>query len=127
MYWGEGVLWGSLVAQTVKNLPVMQETQVQSLDKEVPLEKGMAIHSSIPAWRTAWTEEPGGLQSTGLQSGTQLSDKHFSGTNIYRVAGTGAGEGNGTPLQYLCLENPVDGGAWRAAVHRVAQSRTRMK
>ena len=49
MYWGEGVLWGSLVAQTVKNLPVMQETQVQSLDKEVPPEKGMATHSSIPA------------------------------------------------------------------------------
>ena len=45
----------------------MQETQVQSLDKEVPLEKGMATHSSIPAWRTAWTEQPSGLQSTGLQ------------------------------------------------------------
>ena len=65
-YWGEGVLWGSLVAQMVKNLPAMQETQVQSLGKEVPLE-GMATHSSILAWRTAWTEEPGGLQSTGLQ------------------------------------------------------------
>ena len=65
IYWGEVVLWDSLVAQTVKNLPAMQETQVQSLGKEVPLE-GMATHSSTLAWRTAWTEEPGGLQCTGL-------------------------------------------------------------
>ena len=53
----------SLVAQMVKNLPVMQETQVRSLDQEKPLEKGMATHSSILAWRIPWTEEPGGLQS----------------------------------------------------------------
>ena len=46
----------------VKNLPAMQETQVQSLGQEDPLEKGMAIHSSILAWRISWTEEPGGLQ-----------------------------------------------------------------
>ena len=65
IYWGEVVLWDSLVAQTVKNLPTIQETQVQSLGKEVPLE-GMATHSSTLAWRTAWTEEPGGLQCTGL-------------------------------------------------------------
>ena len=50
-----------------KNLPVMQETQVQSLGWEDPLEKGMATHSSIPAWRTSWTEEPGRLQSMELQ------------------------------------------------------------
>ena len=55
------------VAQTVKNLPAMQETQVQSLGQEDPLEKEMAIHSSILAWRIPWTEEPGGLQSMGLQ------------------------------------------------------------
>ena len=91
IYWGEVVLWDSLVAQMVKNLPAgkaaarstafgsrgrgekkkkknlpaMLETQVQSLGKEVPLE-GMATHSSTLAWRTAWTEEPGGLQCTGL-------------------------------------------------------------
>ena len=47
----------------VKNLPAMQETQVQSLGREDPLEKGMAIHSSILAWRIPWTEEPGGIQS----------------------------------------------------------------
>jgi len=47
------------VAQTVKNLPAMQETQVQSLDRKDPLEKEMATHSSILAWRIPWTEEPG--------------------------------------------------------------------
>ena len=51
----------SLVAQMVKNLPVMQETQAQSLGWEDPLEKGMATQSSILAWRIPWTEEPGGL------------------------------------------------------------------
>ena len=51
----------SLVAQTVKNLPAMEETKVQSLDQEDPLEKEMATHSSILAWRTPWTEEPGRL------------------------------------------------------------------
>ena len=55
------------VAQTVKNLPVMQETWVLSLGWEIPLEKGMAIHSSIPAWRIPWIEKPGGLQFVGLQ------------------------------------------------------------
>ena len=57
----------SLVAQTVKNLPAMQEAWVRSLGQEDPLEEGMATHSSILAWRTPWTEEPGGLQSIGLQ------------------------------------------------------------
>ena len=54
----------------VKNLPAVQETQVQSLGREDPLEKGMATHSSILAWRIPWTEEPGGLQSMGSQSQT---------------------------------------------------------
>ena len=51
----------------VKNLPEMQDMWVQSLDREDPLEKGMATHSSILAWRIPWTEELGGLQSMGLQ------------------------------------------------------------
>ena len=51
----------------VKSLPAMQETSVQSLSWEDPLEKGMATHSSVLAWRIPWTEEPGGLQSIGLQ------------------------------------------------------------
>ena len=56
-----------LVVQTVKNLPAMQETKVQSLGWEDPLEEEMATHSSILAWRIPWTEEPGGLQSVALQ------------------------------------------------------------
>jgi len=59
--------WASLVAQTVKNLPAMWETWVQSLGWEDPLEEGMAICSNILAWRIPWTEEPGGLQSIGSQ------------------------------------------------------------
>ena len=55
------------VVQRLKRLPAMRETQVRSLGWEDPLEKEMATHSSILAWRIPWTEEPGGLQSTGLQ------------------------------------------------------------
>ena len=60
------VLRASLVAQRVKRLPAMQETYVQSLGWEDPLEKEMATHSSILAWRITWTEEPGGLKSMWL-------------------------------------------------------------
>ena len=62
----------------VKNLPVIQETQVRSLGQEDPLEKGMAIHSSTFAWRIPWTEEPGGLQSMGSQR-----VRHDWATNTY--------------------------------------------
>ena len=58
-------LGASLVAQMVKKLPAMQETWVRSLGGEDPLEKGMATHCYIPAWRIPWTEEPGGPQSMG--------------------------------------------------------------
>ena len=57
----------SLVTQMVKNLPAVQETRIRSLGQEDPLEKGMAIHSSILAWRIPRTEEPGELQSIGSQ------------------------------------------------------------
>ena len=57
----------SLAAQTVKNLSAMQEIPVQSLGQEDPLEKEMATHSSFLAWRIPWTQEPGRLQSRGLQ------------------------------------------------------------
>ena len=57
----------SPVAQTVKSLPAMQETPVQFLGQGDPLEEVIAIHSAILAWRIPWTEEPGGLQSTGPQ------------------------------------------------------------
>jgi len=59
--------WVSLVAQMVKNLPAMQETSVRFLGQEEPLEKGVATHSSILAWRIPCTEEPGGLSPLGLQ------------------------------------------------------------
>ena len=58
------------MAQMVKCLPTVQETQVRSLGWEDPLEKEMATHSSILAWKIPWTEEPGGLQSMGSQSRT---------------------------------------------------------
>ena len=57
----------SLVAQMVEDPPIMQETWFPSLGREDPLEEEMATHSSILAWRIPWTEEPGGLQSTGMQ------------------------------------------------------------
>ena len=83
----------------------------------------MAPHSSVLAWRISGREEPGGLPSTR---------SHRVGHDRSNLAEAAAatdmfGEGNGNPLQYSCLENPVDRGAWWAAVHRVAQSRTRLK
>ena len=75
-------------------------------------EKAMAPHSSPLAWRIPWMEKPGGLQSTGsLGVGHDWSDLAAADN----------------PLQYSCLENPMDGGAWWAAVSGVAQSRTRLK
>ena len=69
-----------LVAQMVKNLPTVQETWVQSLGWEGPLEKGKAIHSTIHAWRIPWTEEPGRLQSMGLHR-----VRHDGTTNTFAV------------------------------------------
>ena len=67
--------WASLAAQMVKNLPAMWETWVPSPSQKDPLEKGMATHSSLLAWRIPWTEEPGGLQSMGFaKSPTRLSN-----------------------------------------------------
>ena len=69
----------TLVAQMVKRLPTKQETWVQSLDQEDPLEKETAPHSSTLAWKIPWTEDPGRLQSMGLQRvGTRLSDFTFT-------------------------------------------------
>ena len=64
------------MAQMVKNLPATQGTWVQSLGQEDSLEKGMSTHSSIFAQRIPWTEDPGGLQSMGLQSQTQVTNTH---------------------------------------------------
>ena len=70
----------SLIAQSVKNLPAMQETWVRFLGLEDPLEKEMATHSSVIAWRIPWTEKPGGLQSWGpkeLDTTDWLSRTHM--------------------------------------------------
>ena len=79
----------------------------------------MATLSNILAWRTPWTEKPGGLQTMGSQRVRQdRVTKHILNIKI--------GEGNGTPLQYSCLENPTDRGAWKAAVHGVAEGQARL-
>ena len=104
------------MAKTVRNLPAMQETWVKSLDGEDPLEEEMATHSSVLAWRILWTEEPGGLQSTGSQRrGCEGLPCWLSGKDSAcnagdpgSIPGSGRspGEGNGYPLQYSCLEIP---------------------
>ena len=73
------------MALGVKNLPAVQATWARSLGWDDPLEKELATHSSILAWRIPWTEEPGGLQSMGLQSRTRLSDErvHFLGSTRF--------------------------------------------
>ena len=68
----------------LKRLPAMQETWVQFLGRDDPLEKEMASHSSILAWRIPWTEEPGGLQSIGSQSRTRLRDFTFTFMQKYQ-------------------------------------------
>ena len=84
-------------------------------------EKAMAPHSSALAWKIPWAEEPGGCSPWGREESgtTEQLHFHFSLSCI--------GEGNGTPLQGSCLENPRDRGAWWAAVYGVAQSQTRLK
>ena len=81
----------------------------------------MAPHSSTLAWKIPWTEEPGRWQSTGRKESdmTEWLPFHFSLSCI--------GEGNGSPLQYSCMENPRDRGAWWAAVYEVTQSWTWLK
>ena len=83
------------------------------------VEKAMATHSSTLAWKIPWAEEPGRLQSMGSRR-----VRHDWATSLSLSF---IGEGNGDPLQRSCLENPRDGGAWWAAVYRVAQSRTQLK
>ena len=96
----------ALVAQMVKNLPAMQEMLVRSLDREDPLEKGMATHSSTHAWRIAWTEEPGRLQPMGLQSQTRLSSFHFHHpwrlASLHTFRGFSLGSGPQTSSSISC-------------------------
>ena len=78
----------------------------------------MAPHSSTLAWKIPWTEEPGRLQSMSHKESDTTERLNF----LFSLSCIG--EGNGNPLQYSCLENPRDGGAWRAAVYGVTQSWT---
>ena len=107
----------------------------------------MAIHSSILAWRIPGTEDPGRLQSMGLQrvehnspsvsratdtsvafpGGTACQCRSHKRCGFDPGSGRSPGVGNGYPLQYCCLENPMDRGVWQATVHGVAKSRTRLK
>ena len=124
------------MAQTVKNLPAKEETQVPSLSREDPLEKGMAIHSSSLAWGIPWKEEPGGLYSPQdhKESDTteqltlslsqlftmQLSD--FTFTFHFQALG----KEMATHSSVLAW-NPRHGEAWWAAIYGVAQSWTQLK
>ena len=124
----------------------MWETQVRSLGWEDPREKEMATYSSTLTWKIPWMEEPCRLQSMGLQRvghdwaislslttetwasqvalvvknpSANVGDVRDMGSNP--GSGRSPGEGNGNPLQYSCLENPMDRGAWQATVYGMAQ------
>ena len=119
-----------MVAQKVKRLPAMLETQVRSQDREDPLEKAMAIHSSTLAWKIPWTEKPDrlrGYSPWGRKESDTTERLHFHFSvvknppanaedtrDMSSIPGLGRspGEGNGNPLQHSCLENPMDRGAW---------------
>ena len=101
------------------------------LGQDDPPEKEMEIHSSILAWRNPKTEEPGRLQAMGVaRVRHDLVTKPpppYIYPQAFELPSLSGGEGNGSPLQCSCLENPVDRGAWWAAVYGVTQSRTQLK
>ena len=132
----------------VECLPTIWETWVWSLSWEDSLEKEMSTHSTILAWRIPRTEEPGGLQSMGLQrvrhdwvtshTHTMVAEG-FPGGSVVKnppanagdvgsipVLGRSPGDGNDNPFQDSCLGNPMDRGAWQDTVHWVAKSSTQL-
>ena len=114
----------------------MQETWVRSLNWEDPLEKEMATHSSILAWEIPWEDPiiPWGHKRVRYDLATKQKNVKGHLTYVSNVTSGKIfirysiallfGESNGNPLQYSCLENPMDGGAWQATVHGVTRSRT---
>ena len=136
---GPYYLLGFPSGSAVKNLPANADMWVPSLGQEDPLQEAMAIHSSILTWKFPWTEEPGGLQSMGLQKldVTEVTEHipiiscfsvvviQNSSTNEKMQRDVGSipelerspGKGNGDPFQYSCLENSMNRGAWRAILH----------
>ena len=143
IYMGLGFPRGSEIKVSACNAGY--QNWVRFLGWEDPLEKEMAPYSIILAWRIPWTEEPCGLQSTGLQRVGQdcavcICNYIWASRVALRVnnppakagdirhtrstpgLGRSPGGGGGNPLQYSCLENPMDRGAWQAIFHRVALS-----
>ena len=131
--------------QRVKNLPAKQETRVWSLDQEDLQGEGMAMHSSILAWRIPWTEEPHGLWSIGSQKAghgwSNLAHLYIVGNYVQCYMATWMGEEFGgewihvyvwlSPFpvhlklsQYPCLENSMDRGAWQATIREVGKNQT---
>ena len=106
----------------IKNPLPMKEMWVRSLGREDPLEKEMAAHSRILAREISWTEESGRIESMGLQKGIDLTREELA-------AWLNGGEWTrgklyltpGNPLQYSCLENPMDRGVWQAIVRGVSR------
>ena len=91
-------MWSSLAAHTVKDLSVMRETWVRSLGQEDPLEKGMATHSSILAWRITRTEEPAGLQSMRSQRGLTVTERPTLKTPVSALEARSGSAGKHSPL-----------------------------
>ena len=112
----------SQVVLAVKN-PAVNAGDIRNLGlvpgSRKPLEEGMATHSSIFAWRIPWIEEPGRLPFMGSQ---RIGHDQATSLTLYFITG----EGNGNPLQYSRLENPMDRGAWGATVHGVGKSQTQL-
>ena len=125
-----GTLKTSLVAQTVKRLPTVQETRVQSLGQEDLLEKGMATHSSILA-SPAPHPKKGLKEILGFPGGSEVKASACNAGDPGSIPGSGRspGEGNGNPLQYSCLENENPCGQRKLVgySHGVTQSQTQLK
>ena len=128
------------MAQTVKNLPAMQETWVQSLGQEDPRKRGMEIHSSTLAWRIPWTEEHFAMfmelqrvrhnwkANTGDLDGEETAC-NVGDPGLIPGLGRSPGEENGYPLQYSCLDrgkNSMDRGNWWATLNGIAKNGTRL-
>ena len=113
---------GALVAQMVKNLPAVWETWVLTLGQEDPLEKGCL---PIPVFLSGEFHGQRSLAGCSLWGLKELNMADWLTLSLsYLCVYMYIGEGNGTPVQYSCPENPMDGGAWLAAVHGVAKCQT---
>ena len=119
--------WTSLVAQTVKHLCTMGESWVRSLGGEDLLEKEMATHSSTERLHFHSQDTWRGLTPVAQQLRICLPCRGHRRHGLIPGWGRSPGEGNGSPLLYSCLENPMDRGAWRVTVQRVAKPWTRLK